>query len=304
MGAGSVLLSPSRLLCRRQTGRRGPALMAARRAPPPRPPAPTPPPRPRPRRVAEAEAKAPPPVRAPSSPKAAPAPPKRAPALPKRPPAHLITRAEMARKLGVSRAAVTQACREGGRLFPACEGAAVNLLHDAARRWLIEREGARLELPPLPPIAVDEDPPEAPRPVEALEAELGPREQVDLADLAEPLTMLTEKYCDVREFESWIRARKALEEARKAEMLRERIEQRLIARTTVVRMIEHIDTAFRLLLSDAPRAIATRIAPQEVAHVAALVRDVMRQHLEACRQKMDQSLEHDDPMAPLAEAAE
>jgi hypothetical protein len=87
-------------------------------------------------------------------------------------------------------------------------------------------------------------------------------------------------------------------------MIRERLEGRLIARTTVVRMFEHIDTAFRLLLSDAPRSIATRIAPQDVAGVAALVRDVMSQHLAACRGKIDVSLASDDPMAPLAEAAE
>lgn len=215
--------------------------------------------------------------------------------------AHLISRAEMARKLGVSRAAVTQACREGGRLRDACEGSAVNVLHEAARSWLFEREGARLE---LPPIAVDDDPPEPPRPPATLRAELGARQLVELADLAEPLTALTEAYGDVREFESWVRSRKALEEARKAEMLRERIEGRLIARTTVVRMVDHVDAAFRLLLSDVPRAIATRIAPQDVAGVAATVRDLMSQHLRTARGQMDQSLAADDPMAALMEAAE
>jgi hypothetical protein len=212
----------------------------------------------------------------------------------------------MARKLGVSRAAVTQACREGGRLHAACEGNSVNVLHKAARAWLFEREGLRLEQPPepIPPIEVDADPEEPRRPVASLEAELGPGQQIDLDTLEEPLTTLTERYGDVRDFEGWVRTRKALEEARKAEMLRERIEGRLIARTTVNRMLEHVDMAFRLLLSDAPRAIATRIAPQEVASVAALVRDVMSQHLKSCREHMDQSLAADDPLAPLAEAAE
>jgi hypothetical protein len=215
--------------------------------------------------------------------------------------AHLISRAEMARKLGVSRAAVTQACREGGRLHDACEGNAVNVLAEASRRWLFEREGARLE---LPPIAVDDDPPEPARPAAQLQAELGAGGLAELADMAEPLTSLTERYGDAKAFELWIRCRKALEEARKAEMLRERIEGRLIARTTVVRMLEHIDAAFRLLLSDAPRSIATRIAPHDSARVASLVRDCMQQHLRTCREHMDQSLANDDPMAPLVEAAE
>lgn len=208
----------------------------------------------------------------------------------------------MARKLGVSRAAVTLQCREGGRLHDACDGSSINVLHEAARRWLFEREGTKLKQ--LPPIGVDEDPEEPQRPVASLEAELGPGQRVDLAALAEPLTTLTERYGDVREFEGWVRTRKALEEARKAEMLRERIEGRLIARTTVDRMVEHIDGAFRLLLSDAPRSIATRIAPQDVAAVSALVRDVMSQHLKGCRERLDQSLAADDPLAPLAEAAE
>jgi hypothetical protein len=281
-------------------------------------------------------------------------------------PRSLITRAEMARKLGISRAAVTKACRDGGRLAPACEGNSVNVLHEVAQRWLTERASslgqadaatprratpeqlddhppaaarparstsrrvsldaappepaparrstsrrrkpppapAPIELPEVAPIGVDDDEHEAEQSIEDLEAELGPRKWTDLAALAQPLTVLTERYGDAREFEPWIRARKALEEARKAQMLRERLEGRLIARTTVVRMFEHLDTSFRMLLSDAPRAIATRIAPQDVATVAALIRDVMSQHLVACQTKFDQSLANDDPMAPLAEAAE
>lgn len=254
--------------------------------------------------------------------------------------AHLISRAEMARKLGISRAAITKACRAGGRLEPACDGASINVLHEVAQRWLVERSGSLdasdgatprretprraapelVELPParasrrrpspppppidLPPIEIDEDEPERRQSIKDLEEQLGTRQWTNLAELAEPLTVLTESYGDAREFEQWIRARKALEEARKAQMLRERLEGRLIARTTVVRMFDHIDTAFRLLLSDAPRALATRIAPQDVAAVGALAREIMSQHLVTCRDKLNQSLASDDPMAALAEAAE
>lgn len=282
---------------------------------------------------------------------------------------HLISRAEMARRLGISRPAITKACRRGGRLERACKGGAINMLHGDAQRWLVERsaslehqaDGATTERataetlgparraiqspasapvvrspaqrereldaqrpvpapasraprrrppPPadpveLPPIPVDDgDEPENAESIEELEEQLGAHTWTDLGELEEPLTVLSEKYGNAKEFEAWLRARKALEEARKAQMLRERLEGRLIARTTVVRMFDHIDTAFRLLLSDAPRSIATRIAPQDVAAVAALVRDVMSQHLDACKGKLDNSLASDDPMAPLAEAAE
>lgn len=274
------------------------------------------------------------------------------PARPRAAPAreHLISRAEMARRLGISRPAITKACRDGGRLAPACKGNSINVLHAVAQRWLVDRAsslesdatpeqlGAEPELdeaPParatsipveipeqrarparrrpapapapveLPPIEVEDgDEPEAARSIEDLEAELGPHEWTELGELAEPLTVLSERYGNAKDFEGWIRARKALEEARKAQMLRERLEGRLIARTTVVRAFDHVDAAFRLLLSDAPRAIATRIAPQDVAAVAALVRDVMSQHLDACRGKIDTTMASDDPLAPLAEAAE
>ena len=260
--------------------------------------------------------------------------------------------------LRLSKPAITKACREGGRLAPACDGNSINMLHESAQRWLKERASSldpadaprvtgtgKVHLPAparstprrappeldaeppaparstprrrarpaaapppveLPPIEIDDDEPEDAhgQSIEDLEAQLGQKKWTNIAELAEPLTVLTERYGDAREFESWIRGRKALEEARKAQMLRERLEGRLIARTTVVRMFEHLDTTFRMLLSDAPRAIATRIAPQDVAAVAALVRDVMSQHLVACRGKLDNSLASDDPMAALAEAAE
>lgn len=209
----------------------------------------------------------------------------------------------MARRLGVSRPAVTQACRPKGRLHAACEGTSVNALHEAARRWLAQRAAATKV---LPPIEMDDGARsrESDRPIADLELELGPRQLTDLADFAEPLTQLTEKYGDARAFESWVKCRRTLEDARKAEMLRLRIEGRLVARTTVVRMLDHVDVAFRLLLSDAPRSIATHLAPQDMTAATTRIRDVMSQILVAGREHMAASLAADDTMAPLLEAAE
>ena len=226
--------------------------------------------------------------------------------------AHLVTRAEMARRLGVSKAAVTQACRPGGHLAPACEGTKVNALHEAARKWVARRAALTAELPPLStPIAVDEPPaaePERERPWMPGEFEplpIGGQRQIsDLDSLSEPLTTLTEQYGDAPAFERWIRCRRTLEEARKAEMLRARIEGRLIARTTVIRMVDHVDVAFRLLLADAPRTIATRLSAPDTAAATAMIRDVMSQALEAARDHMASALDADDEMAPLMEAAE
>jgi hypothetical protein len=221
--------------------------------------------------------------------------------------AHLIKRAEMARRLGLSRASVTKACRPGGRLERACQGSAVNVLHPAARKWLALRAAARAEAPPhesdaIPVDGADADAPELAEPVPV--PELSPWQLgADLAELEQPLTALTERYGSAEAFAGWVRCRKMLEDARRAEMLRERVAGRLVARTTVVRMIDHVDVAFRLLLTDAPRTVATRLGCPDTAAATALIRDVMSQHLEASRSHMVAALEADDPMAPLMEAA-
>jgi hypothetical protein len=230
--------------------------------------------------------------------------------------AHIISRAEMARRLGVSRAAVTRACKGGGRLEPSCSGSGVNVLHPAATRWLAQRKALAaaaspptpsVDLPPEAPIPVDEidiDPGPARATAAELELALGPEKTVDLDELARLLNQITERFGDLATVQPHVKCRKMLEEARKAEMLRQRIEGRLIARTTVIRMIGHIDIAFRLLLTDAPRTIATRLSAPDMAAATAMIRDVMSQQLAAARDHMEASLAADDPMAPLAEAAQ
>lgn len=229
--------------------------------------------------------------------------------------AHIVSRAEMARRLGVSRAAVTRACKEGGRLAPAVSGSGVNVLDPAATRWLAQRKAlaaaaapAAVDLPPEAPIPVDEADPDASTPgrmtAAELELALGGEKPVDLDELARLLNVITERFGDLATVQLHVKARKMLEEARKAAMLRERIEGRLIARSTVARMVDHVDVAFRLLLTDAPRTIAIRLSAPDVAAATAMIRDIMRQHLEAARDHMAASLEADDPMQPLAEAAE
>lgn len=214
----------------------------------------------------------------------------------------------MARRLGLSRGSITKACKPGGRLAAAVHGAGVNALHPVAKRWIADRK-ARVAPPPPPPVdpdaiavdgpdAPDDDEPDRP-PGPVAVPDFGP----DLSELAEPLTALTERYGSAAAMAAWVKCRKILEEARKAEMLRERVAGRLIARTTVVRMLDHVDGAFRILLSDGPRTIATRLGCPDTVSATAIVRDIMSQHLEAAQAHMVAALESDDPMAPLMEAA-
>jgi hypothetical protein len=162
------------------------------------------------------------------------------------------------------------------------------------------------ESAPFEPV---EEPVTEPEPVEAaqsaaeLERDIGPwRAQIDLASLIEPLGTLTETYGDAPELSRWIQARKHLAAAMREEMLLARTAGRLIPRTTVERMLQSIDTAFRLILTDAPRSIATRIAPTNMAPTAAIIRDSLEQILESGRSQMLEALTGDDVMAPLTEA--
>jgi DNA-binding transcriptional regulator YdaS (Cro superfamily) len=220
----------------------------------------------------------------------------------------VISRAEMARRLGVSPPAVTQACRQGQRLYEARSGRGIDVTHDAAVRWLAVRSAASKKLEPqladpIPPVE-EAEPVEAEQSVDELQHDLGPwRAQIDLASLVEPLGILTEKYGEAREFGHWVQQRKNLAAAMKEEMLQARVAGRLIARTTVERMLEKIDVAFRLLLSDAPRTIATRIDPNNMVATSAIVREQIEQILQASRAQMIESLNADDPLAPLVEAS-
>lgn len=228
-----------------------------------------------------------------------------------RPARELISKAEMARRLGYTPAAVSHSLREGGRLVPALVGNRINVRHEAAQLWLAESEAlkaAKEAINAMKAMAIPVEPEEvesvAPTAAEA-EAALGPwRSQLDLDSLTEPLQTLTDLYGDAAEMQKWVMFRKHLSGAREAEKKLDRLAGRLISRTAVQRMLAHLDVCFRLLLTDAPRKIATRIAPDDMVTVSAVVRDAMEQILEAAKAQMMTALAADDPTMPLAEAAE
>lgn len=214
----------------------------------------------------------------------------------------------MARRLGVTPQAVGKACRPGGILHPALidGGTRINLNHEAAQTWIARRaEKPRPKIMgPLVTTSVEEDEPE-PRAPSDVEAELGAwRAHCDLETFVEPLSTLTDKYGSWKEFSDWVKCRKTLEEALKAQMLRQRTAGQLVARTTVQRMIEKIDEGFRLVLSDAPRSVAARIAPNDMARCSQIVREALEEILTRSRTAMLMSLDADDPTERLVEAAE
>jgi hypothetical protein len=201
---------------------------------------------------------------------------------------------------------VTQACLPGRKLEPALVGKRIDELHEAAVRWIQQREA--IGKPVAEPAETNEsattEETTAPCPTAAeTAADLGPwRAKVDLQSLVEPLATLTNIYGDSKEFSGWISSRKHLAAALREEMLQQRVAGRLIPRRTVERMLQSLDTAFRLILTDAPRSIATRIAPTTMVSTAAIIRDNLEQILKTAREQMLDCLSTDDVMAPLTEA--
>lgn len=237
----------------------------------------------------------------------------------------LITKSELARRLGVSGATLTKACKPDGKLRRAMVGDKIDVEHEDVVRWTTERAARaaveeqlnRVRQPP-PPTAnevtlrtlvaattsKEEAEPEAARSAAELERDLGPlRERIDLDSLEEPLATLTEKYGDAKEMSAWVQARKNLAAARREELQLSRVQGRLVARTTVLRMMEHLDAALRVLVSDTPRKIATMLGHHD-PRILTVVRDGLEQQIAAAKAQMQQSLLADDPLAPLQEAAE
>jgi hypothetical protein len=137
-----------------------------------------------------------------------------------------------------------------------------------------------------------------------LEQDLGPlRERIALDSLEEPLATLTERYGDAKEMSAWVQARKNLAAARREELQLSRVQGRLIARTTVLRMMDHLDAALRVLVSDTPRKIATMLGHHD-PRILSTVRDGLEHQISAAKAQMQQSLLADDPLAALQDAAE
>src|SRR5690349_10227689 len=61
----------------------------------------------------------------------------------------VVSRAEFARALGVTRGAVTKACRPHRRLHGAVRKGGIDVLHPAAQAWLAETRQRTVDVEPL-----------------------------------------------------------------------------------------------------------------------------------------------------------
>ena len=155
----------------------------------------------------------------------------------------LVSRAELARIAGVSRATVTELCKQGS-LVDAVEGKHVDLDHPAARAYL-ERRGV------------------SPEDVSSL-ANFGEGSSEDLAELASILSPLTERFGTEPAFKEWLDALKKIEEIREKRLKNEALEGELISRELVkTHVFGAIESSNRRLLSATPQTIT---AAQTIIH--------------------------------------
>ncbi len=200
-----------------------------------------------------------------------------------------ISRADAARAKGVSRAAVSIACKVGGQLHAAqLDGGRIDEAHPAFAAWLssgakaikrAEQPDAAPTKPTKPAAAAPRAPtgkakpprkqpsgPTAPRPGKG--AAKPPKKPSELAAppavaadeldaYASLLSELLERFGTARNFRDWLLARKAIADIREKELKNEEKEGLSISRELVqTHVIGLIEGFTRQLLSDTPKTIA------------------------------------------------
>lgn len=173
----------------------------------------------------------------------------------------LMSRADLAKRAGVSRAAVTKACKGAGALVDACVDDRVDVRHPAAKAYL-EKHGAKAPVRPKDP-QVEAQKRVAREPDAALDS-ADPMDADEL-DRAEPyasmtLTDLIDRFGSRRAFKDYLEALKKIEDIRKTRLDNDETEGELISRELVrVKVFGALEAGNRRLLMDLPKTAARMV---------------------------------------------
>jgi hypothetical protein len=198
----------------------------------------------------------------------------------------LVSKAELARRAGVSKPAITRACKTGA-IREACQGDRVDLDHPsvaAAYPRAVSADpvsGARTDGAPtdpaksvrrqaVAPTAPAETAPKRQAATDDAPTSYGPDElaeevqslgqgvsKEDLLRLTRALRPIVNRHGTRRAFKDWLGALKDLEDIRKRRLDNEETEGRLISRELVkTHIFGAIEGSHRRLLGDAPKTIA------------------------------------------------
>lgn len=195
----------------------------------------------------------------------------------------LISRADLARRAGCSRAAVTQACSRN--LADACHGDRVDLDADSVRAFLADNgaadgpTGSRKGKPGRPRKPMPEEPPRL--------DEVGFSEELGDYTLHE----IVQKFGTIRSYRDLLEANEKRERALKNHLDNEQRRGQLIDRELVEKhCVGLIDAMSKQLLSDAAKTITARAyamakagAPLEDGERVA--REIMSSHLKPTKRK-------------------
>jgi len=205
----------------------------------------------------------------------------------------LISRADLARRRSVSRAAVTLFLQ--GKGAAACHGDRVDANHPLVRAWLARSDRSPTPAPkapkstpaaPTPKARAARKAPPAPpevRPVPLVEEAPAPTAELDAyADLLRPLV---ERFGTDRRFRDWLQSLKDIEAIVEKRLANEERQGRLVSRDLVkTHVLGLIDAGNRRLIDDAPKTIARRLlaaskAGESVEASEESVREVIESHL-------------------------
>jgi hypothetical protein len=191
--------------------------------------------------------------------------------------ARLISRAEFARRCGVSKAAITKAC--GKQLKAACVADRLDIDHEAVRAYMAGKGITLAHAAGAPTKSAKSRPKGAPastdsgqRHRKAAQKPTAPRRSsgdaggaqvgstADLEELAGPLREIVERFGTDEQFRRWLDALESIEKIIGQRLKNEETQGRLISRELVrTHVLGFIERVFRQLLGDVPKNIAARL---------------------------------------------
>jgi hypothetical protein len=195
--------------------------------------------------------------------------------------ARLVSKAELARLAGVSRAAISKA--SGKQLAPALVGDRVDLDHVATKRYLAGRDEAQTDRdesdagPTRAPTALPQDSGESAEDVESF---------LDLT-----LRQITDRFPTETQFKDYLDARKKIADIREKELKNEETEGLLIPREGVKQHVfSALNEANIRLVRDVPKSIANRAiaavkSGSSVEEVERMVRDSIASVLKTLKKR-------------------
>ncbi len=198
---------------------------------------------------------------------------------------HLITKAELAERAGVSQQAVGQLTRPGRKLHAALVGDKIDAGHPDVKIYLREKGVSTTFRRAERPEHTE---------VEGVRDDGTPQAMVDLQQLR--LCDLSDRFGGEPELSNWLRALQTSEDVRGKRLKNDDFEKSIISRELVLtHVMGALDEAFRRLLGDAAKTITRQLyanarAGLEIEKSEAEVRSIVSKTLEPVKQKTSKIL--------------